>query len=601
MSSKVNIFQLSRWTTSLVYNLSPFYLTGTALFTLIDETINVLNIYVFANIFGQLIQIAGQSSPNFSSLYYYLGIKILLSILQRVSRFFLRYFSFALNYDLQPKLTQHFYQKIYSLEIQTLERPDTQNSITRANEGVINFYSFTSSLLGLAASIFRLTVASIQLCLHFPLFFLLTILLRLPMYFNDKYFRNKNWQIIKQNTEKRRKASQNGGYLFNTKSLHEITLTRAFSFFSHEFYDFFYSYNRQQISLRRTWFSRLYTLNIFSDLGLFLIYAKLILDIATRKINSSLAITLYRMTEVVDSGVFDTIQNVNELQELQAKILDIYDLFQLKPAFKDGKTILPKQTKGPSINFQNISFKYPDAEFNVFEGLNLQIKPGEKIAIVGENGAGKTTLVKLICRIYQVSQGCIYINQYQLDKLKINSLYKNFGVLFQEYNTYPQLTVAQNIALGLPDRKINLSRVKKAARYASATKFIEALPNKYNQMLSESFKNGIRLSTGQWQKIALARFFYRDSPLVIFDEPTASIDAVAEAKIFGRIYRFFKNKTVIIISHRFSTVRHADRIIVLDKGKVIEQGSHEELLSLSGRYASSFRLQAEGYILQKSI
>jgi len=169
------------------------------------------------------------------------------------------------------------------------------------------------------------------------------------------------------------------------------------------------------------------------------------------------------------------------------------------------------------------------------------------------------------------------------------------GILFQEFNRYPELTAKENILISRSNEKPDEMGIRNAASAADSLEYIKSLPNGFDTVLSEKYEGGIRPSTGQWQKIAIARFFYRNAPLVMFDEPTASIDAESEYNIFGKIYDFFEDKTVIIISHRFSTVRNADRIIVIDKGKIIEEGTHTHLMSINGKYAKDFKLQAEGY------
>ncbi|KKT69349.1 MAG: ABC transporter, ATP-binding/permease protein [candidate division WWE3 bacterium GW2011_GWB1_44_4] len=256
---------------------------------------------------------------------------------------------------------------------------------------------------------------------------------------------------------------------------------------------------------------------------------------------------------------------------------------------------MAKLKEGPKIALDNVSFSYPNSEKRVLNNVSLTIQAGEKVAIVGHNGAGKTTLVKLLCRIYQPTNGKIVVNVDNLSSLALPSWYQNIGVLFQEFNTYPQLSVKENIYIGNASEQVDEVAIRLAAQSADAAAFIDEFPAKFDQILSEKFKGGIRPSTGQWQKLAIARFFYRNAPLVIFDEPTASIDAVSEYNIFNRIYDFFKQKTVIIISHRFSTVRNADRIIVLDHGEIVEEGTHAALMSNNGYYAKAFTLQAKGY------
>jgi len=250
---------------------------------------------------------------------------------------------------------------------------------------------------------------------------------------------------------------------------------------------------------------------------------------------------------------------------------------------------------GPGIKFSSVSFRYPNTTKNVLTDIDIDIKPGEKIAIVGNNGAGKTTLVKLICRYYQTTTGEILINDNRLNDLKIDSWYQNIGVLFQDYNLFEHLTPSESIRIGRYRHNFDPKEISTAAKMAEAHDFISTLPEGYQTILSERYKGGVRPSTGQAQKIVIARFFYRNAPLAIFDEPTASIDALAEKKIFDRIYQFFTGKTVILISHRFSTVRNADRIIVLDQGRIAEQGSHTQLMKQKGIYAHSFQLQAAGY------
>jgi len=272
----------------------------------------------------------------------------------------------------------------------------------------------------------------------------------------------------------------------------------------------------------------------------------------------------------------------------------VYKLFKTEPIMDEGFKELPNLEKGPSLKFENVTFSYPRSDKKVIKNLSLEIESGEKIAIVGHNGAGKTTLVKLICKFYQTLEGKILINDENILEIKSESLYKNLGTLFQDFNQYHSLSVKENIVIGNID-DIDETKIRVAAQTADAIDFIEEYPNKFETLLSERYKGGVRPSTGQWQKIGLARFFYRNSPLVIFDEPTASIDPDSEYNIFSKIYDFFEDKTVIIISHRFSTVRNANRIIVLDDGEIVEQGTHEELIKLGGKYANSFKLQAEGY------
>jgi ABC-type multidrug transport system fused ATPase/permease subunit len=277
------------------------------------------------------------------------------------------------------------------------------------------------------------------------------------------------------------------------------------------------------------------------------------------------------------------------------KLSVVYDFYHLKPMVKDGNIALPRLETPPEVEFKDVEFSYPNSKEIIFTNFNLKINSGEKVAIVGPNGAGKSTLTKLIARLYDPQEGEILINQKDLKELKIDDWYKNMGLLFQDFKIYDPLTVEENIYIGKSVKPLDKKKVIEASKNADAYKFIQKYPKKFNTFMNDRYEGGIQPSKGQKQKIAIARFFYRNAPLAIFDEPTSAIDAESEYKIFNRIYDFFKNKTVIIISHRFSTVRNADRIIVLDEGKIIEEGSHKELIAMNGKYAKAFRLQAEGY------
>jgi ATP-binding cassette subfamily B protein len=226
--------------------------------------------------------------------------------------------------------------------------------------------------------------------------------------------------------------------------------------------------------------------------------------------------------------------------------------------------------------------------------LNFILKAGEKLALVGENGAGKTTLVKLLARLYDPTEGRILLDGHDLREYDLKELRMQIGVIFQDYLRY-QMPVYQNIAVGNIAEKENRELIIASAKQSLADAVIQQLAGKYEQPLGKRFNQGVELSGGEWQKIALARAYMKEAQLLILDEPTAALDARAEYEVFQRFSELTKGKTAVLISHRFSTVRMADRILVLDKGQLLEVGGHEELLNQNGRYAELFRLQAMGY------
>ena len=248
----------------------------------------------------------------------------------------------------------------------------------------------------------------------------------------------------------------------------------------------------------------------------------------------------------------------------------------------------------PLIEFRHMSFKYPNTNRYIFKNFNLTIHPNEEIALVGINGAGKSTLIKLLCHFYDPQSGEILINGINLKKFDPTYWYQHLSLLTQEFNIYPNLLLKDNIIVGNPKIRSNL-KVISALKKSEAYSFVKKYHRGLNAPLSQRY-GGQEPSWGQWQKIAIARIFYRNTPIMILDEPTASIDALSEYKIFNRLYKTIKNKTLVIVSHRYSTVRNAQRIIVINNGCILEQGSHQQLLKLNGVYARSFSLQAQGYL-----
>ncbi len=285
----------------------------------------------------------------------------------------------------------------------------------------------------------------------------------------------------------------------------------------------------------------------------------------------------------------------SRIAESSLYLKDYFDFLDMKPVSQNtGFAPIPNPIR-LGFTFENVSFKYLNSEKYAVRNLSFTLHPNQKLALVGENGAGKTTVVKLLARLYEPSEGRILLDGRDLREYDPNLLRQSIGVIFQDFIKF-QLVASENIAIGNIEQVKNNPLITDAAEKSLADSVVEKLPEKYAQMLGRRFNNGVDLSGGQWQKIALARAYMRDAQLLILDEPTAALDARAEHDVFVRFSELTKGKMAVLISHRFSTARMADKILVLENGTLLEYGSHEELLQLDGKYAELFNLQAAGYV-----
>ncbi len=274
---------------------------------------------------------------------------------------------------------------------------------------------------------------------------------------------------------------------------------------------------------------------------------------------------------------------------------DLLRFFSVQPRIfsKPGALLAPRPIRR-GFEFKNVSFSYPANPRLVLNNISFTLEPSSRIALVGENGQGKTTIVKLVTRLYDPTEGQILLDGVDLRDYDLEDLWKEIGVIFQDFTRY-EMTVSENIAIGQIEERDNRFRIRAAAHKSLAETFIRSLPKGYEQPLGCRFEEAVDLSGGEWQKVALARAYLRDAQLLILDEPTAALDAKSEHEVFERFGELTKGKTALLISHRFSTVRMADRIIVLENGTIVEQGSHEALVGIGGRYAGMFELQAANY------
>jgi ATP-binding cassette subfamily B protein len=301
---------------------------------------------------------------------------------------------------------------------------------------------------------------------------------------------------------------------------------------------------------------------------------------AIRDASSNLQQTFSTLSTIADQALFLT---------------DLIAFFEMRPTIRSKPNALPAPRPiQRGFEFRNVSFRYPGGGRLVLNKLNFTLRPGERVALIGENGEGKTTIVKLITRLYDPFEGQVLLDGVDLREYDLEDLYREIGVIFQDFMRY-EMTARENIAVGRIEQVKNLELLQQSAQKSLADQVVERLPSQYDQMLGRRFDGGVDLSGGEWQKVALARAYLRDAQVLILDEPTSALDARSEYEVFQRFAELTTGKMALFISHRFSTVRMADRIVVLENGRIAEEGNHDQLTALGGRYAEMFELQAASY------
>lgn len=562
-----DFLKVLRWVISLYFKISPFRTITLIIARALDSTSGLIWAFIFGKLIDQISKQMTSQNPSIESIYPFLGyIFIYYLFFEGVFSELSWYCRRTLRYLSRSKIEIIFYGKLNELGIQTLEEPEMQNRVKRADEWLRDSMYVLDSVVDITSNIFLTISSAFILYKYIPVMLPLLVIYSIIRFLPNRYFSKQdfNWQV--DNTEKARSIGSLIKILRNTNELLEIKINHSYKFLDTKIRQFHEWYNNGFTKIIRNSHIASFGLgigqNLFGIAGYFMIIKKAILNHLT--IGDMLF--QFRALDNFSFALSNILENITSMYDVAIKMVDVVYVFEAKPVNMGGRKKLPTSNKPPEIEFQNVTFRYPNSTTNVFENLNLKFVSGENAALVGHNGAGKTTIVKLLARIYQVTSGKILINGIDINELDIEDWYKQVGILFQEYAFYPSLTARENIIMGNPSKKFSESDVIKASVNAEAHEFITEYKNGYNQIMSEQFEGGTRPSTGQKQKIAIARFFFRNPSLAIFDEPTSAIDAVSEYRVFNKIYTFFKKKTVLIISHRFSTVRNADRIFVINKG-----------------------------------
>jgi ATP-binding cassette subfamily B protein len=569
------------------------------------ETYGILVLLILAGILpygssfllGKLVNtiITGAQNHDYAGIWVtlmlYASVSALPTILGNLRSYLNRRSWLTLARDLEIDILS----KREKIDIAKFEDPKFLDLLQRTfRSGYQPIYGLISGQYDTVIAITSLIVGTI-LSVHFnPIVYLVVIASSIPSFIADIKYGGKSWSIWQKDSPEQRRAI-NLRYHINFKTyLIETKLLQASKKILGWLHKILNDFAVKQLNVEK---SRLWQ-NSAADLialagfatGLFLI----VRDVISGEIQAGSFVYMMGTLSAVRNSIGNLLQSVSGQYENHLIVKDIIEFANTQPVVVETK--FPKRVNlnnPPEIVFENVGFKYQSSENWSLRNISLTLKAGDKIGLVGNNGAGKTTFVKLLCRIYDPTEGRILINGIDLKDLSTAEWWSYIAVMFQDYATYDFL-VKEAIAISRPDESVDIERVKTASEVSQAHTFIEEWENKYDEQLGVEFK-GKEPSKGQKQKLSIAKIIYRNAFLMILDEPTASVDAESEAKIFDSLESLSRNTTAILISHDFSTISQCDKIFVLDKGSLIEEGTHTKLMRLKGLYSNLYNIQAKRF------
>jgi len=580
----------------LVWQSSPQKTFFSFLFRIVRSAMPVALLYVGKLIIDQVVHLSSQEQgADHTYLYQLIALEFTLAIvtdaLSRITSLLDSLLGDSFSNYTSVKIMKH----AATLDLEQSEDAEFYDKLERARQQTLGRTMLLSQAMAQIQDIISMAFLVTGLLAFNPWLIVLLVVTILPSFIGESYFNNQNYSLTRSQTPERRELDYLRFLGASDETAKEVKIFNLGDFIISRFKrlsDQFYKDNSKLAIRRSLWGT------FFSMLGSTGYYAAYVF-IIIKTVNGTLTVGdltflagSFRQLRTLTEGI---LLRFTTISQGAIYLTDFMEFFEIQPVMQVSKNPIPfPRPIKEGFTFENVGFKYRHSDNWANRHLNFTLHPGETLALVGENGAGKTTLVKLLARLYEPTEGRILLDGRDLKDYDPDDLRLNLGVIFQDYLRY-QMTLSNNIAVGNITQQDNAELIKAAAKASTADTLADKLPLHYEQTLGKRFNNGVELSGGEWQKVALSRIYMKEAQVLILDEPTAALDARAEYEVFQRFSNLTKGKSAVLISHRFSTARLADRILVLDKGQLLEIGTHEELLAQNGRYAELFNLQAKGY------
>ena len=579
-----------------VYKSSPKMFSLNVILRLIKSIFPVVLLWVGKEIIDEVIAIVNTGeSQELNKLYLLITIEFGIAIFSDVFNRLIGATDTLMGSLYSNDSSVELIQKTARVDLQYLEDSEFYDKLERARRQTVGRVNLMSNSLAQAQDFITIVSLISALIYFYPILIFLLVISIIPTLLNELKFSSSNYKLTSRMAPERRQLDYMRVIGASDVTAKEVKLFGLADFISRTFST---TANKYYQSIKKLTIKRSVWGAIFNIIGVIAYYGAFVFIVLKAVVS---LVTIGELTFL--AGSFNKLRNqlqvmFTRFSNITESALYLHDYFEfIDMEFNDQSDFLQLPVPAEivtGIKFQNVTFSYPNGHIPVFNGLSFDLRKGEKLALVGENGSGKTTLIKLLLRLYEPTSGCILLDGVDIRHYEKEEYQKLFGAIFQDFVKY-YLTTRINIAVGNIENVGNDKKIEEAAELSLANEVVKDLLNGYDQELGKRFKKGAELSGGQWQKIALARAYMSEAPIIILDEPTSALDARAEYEVFQRFIGLTKGRTSIIISHRFSTVRMADRILVLNNGEVLELGTHEELMENGNLYSELFELQAEGY------
>jgi ATP-binding cassette subfamily B protein len=590
----------------LIWRTSPS-LTGSDLtLRLVRALLPVATLYVGKLIIDEVIRLAGTpgvpphprdwlASGLLGHLGWLLAAELILAVLSDGLGRLVSLLDSLLSEQFTNATSVRLMEHAATLDLEDFEDSELQDRLERARRQTTGRMTLMNQLFGQAQDIVTIISFAAGLVVYAPWLIALLILALVPAFLGEAHFNSQSYSLDFMRTPERREIDyvrQTGASVETAKEVKIFGLNAFLIERYRQLANALYQGNRRLAIRRAGWGG---ALTAIGTVGYYVAYAYIAWSTLSGRFSigdlTFLAGSFLRLRTLLEGLLIGFSQVAGQALYLD----DLFSFFEIEPEIVSPENARPfPMPIRDGFAFEDVGFRYPGAGRWAVRHLSFDLRGGEVLALVGENGAGKTTLVKLLARLYDPDEGRILLDGHDLREYDLGALRANIGVIFQDFVRY-HLTAAENIAVGRIEARDDRARIVTAAGRSLADEVIEKLPAGYDQIIGKRFRTGVDLSGGEWQKVAIARAYMRDAQVLILDEPTAALDARSEFEVFQRFKELSEGKTAVLISHRFSSVRMADRILVLADGKVESMGTHEELLARGGRYAELFELQAAGY------